>query len=168
MPFDIGERIYDGLGLSDDSETSFGDVDRPDDVTVERVTSDLTDAVASGDLAVETTGFADESDLRGAIEPIVRDYRDHYDSIEPLTRVQTGFDSGNHDTDSTSTDEPVSDEAVRAIDRHAPRIVSVLEGFGEAEPFSWTTSYVNRYPHFGCLVEYVFAYSELEDRGYFE
>jgi hypothetical protein len=61
-----------------------------------------------------------------------------------------------------------TDEAIRVINRHTPKIMPVLEGFGETEPFSWTTSYVNQYPHFGCLVEYVFAYSELEDQGHFE
>ena len=62
MPFDIGDKIREGLGRSkesNDSETSFRDVDRPDDVTVERVRSDLTNAVASGDLAVEDTEFED-------------------------------------------------------------------------------------------------------------
>ena len=168
MPFDISDTIRDGLGLSDDSETSFVDIDRPDDVTVERVRSDLTDAVAGGDLAVENTKFNNESDLLGAIEPIVRDYCEYHDSINPLNQVQTGWESDTHDTHSDAIDEEVDDEAVTAVGRHAPQVVSVLEGFGEPEPFSWTTTYVNKYPYFGCLVEYVFAYSELETQGYFE
>ena len=171
MPFDIRNKIRDTLGRSkgsNDSGISFRDVDRPDDVTIERVRSDLTDATASGDLAVENTGFADESALVDAVEPIVRDYCEYYDSIGSLTQLQTAMGADSDDTDSAKTDEPASDEAVQVIDQHAPKIASVLEGFGETEPFAWTTSYVNQYAYFGCLAEYVFAYSELESRGQFE
>ncbi|MFD1687276.1 hypothetical protein [Halobellus litoreus] len=168
MPFNLADRIRDGLGLSNGTETSFTELDRPDDVTVERVTSDLTNAVASGDLAVEKTRFDDESDLLGAIEPIVRDYCKYHGSINSLAQVQTAWESDTHDTDSDTTDELDIDEAVGVIDQHTPKIVSVLDGFGETEPLSWTTNYVNQYPYFGCLVEYVFAYDELEDQGYLE
>ncbi|WP_135366367.1 hypothetical protein [Halosimplex halophilum] len=168
MPFDIADRIRGGLGPSDDSGVSFEDVDRPDDVTVERVTTDLTNAVANGDLAVEDTGFDGESDLLGAVEPIVRDYREYHDSIDSLVQVQTAWESDTPDTDSGTTDEPEGDEVVEALDRHTSKIVSLLEGFGETEPLRWTRAYANRYPYFGCLVEYVFAYRELEDRDYFE
>jgi hypothetical protein len=168
MTFEIADRIRDSLGLSGDSDVSFQDVDRPTDVTVERVRDDLEDAAANGDLAVEQTGFDDESDLLGSLEPIVRDYREHHDAINSLNQLQTGWESDTNDTDSELIDEQVDDGAVAVIGRHAPPIASVLEGFGETEPFDWTTSYVNQYPYFGCLVEYVFAYVELEDQGYIE
>jgi hypothetical protein len=168
MPFDIADRIRDGLGLSEESGTSFEDVDRPDDVTVERVTADLEDAVANGDLTLERTGFDDESALLTAVDPMVGDYHAHHDAIGLLNQFQTGWESDTHGTYSDAVEEAVDDEVVTAVDRHTPQIVSVLEGFGEAEPFEWVTSYVGEYPHFGCLVEYVFAYSELDERGYLE
>ncbi|WP_338739027.1 hypothetical protein [Haloplanus salilacus] len=167
MQFDIGDKIRDGLGRSkesNDSGTSFTDVDRPEDVTVERVRSDLTDAIASGDLAVEDTEFKDESALLGAVEPIIRDYCEYHNLIASANEIQTAMGTDTDDTDSATINELETDEAVRAINRHTPKVVSVLEGFGETEPFAWTTSYVNQYPYFGCLVEYVFAYSELEDQ----
>lgn len=166
MPFDIADRIRDGLGLSDGSGTSFEGVDRPDDVTVERVTADLENAVANGDLAVEQTGFDDESALLNAVDPMVEEYRAHHDLIELLNQFQTGWESDTHGTYPDAVEEAVDAEAVAAIDRHAPRVVSTLEGFGETEPFEWVTSYVNQYPYFACLVEYAFAYSELDERGY--
>ena len=163
MLFDIADRIRDGLGLPDGSETSFTDVDRPNDVTVERVTADLENAVANGDLAVERTGFDDESALLDAVDPMVLPYREHHNAINRLNQIQTGWGS---DTDPDAVDEDVDDELVGVIDRHGPTVVSVLKGFGETEPFEWVTSYVNQYPYFACLVEYAFAYSELDERGY--
>ena len=168
MPFDIGDRIRDGLGRSDDSGASVMDVDRPDDVTVERVTADLENAVANGDLAVGQTGFADESALLDAVDPMVEEYHAHHDLIGLLNQFQAGWESDTHGTYPDAVEAAVDAEAVAAVDRHTPRIVSTLEGFGETEPFEWVRSYVGEYPHFGCLVEYVFAYSELDERGYLE
>jgi hypothetical protein len=168
MPFEIGDKIRDGLRRSDGSETSPVDVDRPDDVTIERVRSGLTDAIAGGDLAIEDTEFNDESDLLEAIEPMVQDYCAYHDCISLLIQFQGGWESDTYDTYSGAINEEVSDEAITAVNRRAPQVVSVLEGFEETNPVSWTTNYGNRYPYFGCLVEYLFAYSELEDQGYFE
>ena len=166
MPFDIADRIRDGLGLSDGSETSFTDVDRPNDVTVERVTADLENAVANGDLVLERTGFDGESDLLAAVDPMVLPYREHHNAINRLNQIQTGWGSNTDDTDSDAVEEDVDDEVVGVIDRHGTTVVSVLKGFGETEPFEWVTSYVNQYPYFACLVEYAFAYGELDERGY--
>lgn len=167
MTFDITETIRDRLGWADDPET-MADLDRPDDVTVERVREELERAIASGDFSLERSGFDDQSALLEAAEPIVRDYHDNYESLSLLNQFQTGWESDTHRSYADAVDEQVDDDIADLIERRGAEVVSVLKGFGSTGTNEWLRDYGGRYPVVGCLTVYVFARGELEERGYLE
>jgi len=164
MPFDIVNRIQDSFGSSDDPETFLDDVDRPDEVTIDNVTNDLTRAIGTGDLSVEKTGFNNESDLLDSIDRVVRDYHEYHSSLDLLDQFQTGWESDAHDTYADAIDKQVADETAKLIGQHADEIASVLAGFERTELVKWISEYGDRYPYFGALIEYIIARETLKEQ----
>lgn len=168
MPFDIVDRFRDSIESTDGSATTLDELNRPDDVTVERVTDELNRAIASEDLSVERSGFNNQSDIIEIIEPLVGDYHKHHNSLALLNQFQTGWESDTHQNYSDAIDHQVDDEVVEVVKRHEAEVVSVLRGFESTGPIEWIREYSGRYPAVGCLIEYVYARNELEEHSYIE
>lgn len=166
MPFDIVDRIRASFGSANDSALTLDGLDRPDDVTVERVTDELKRAIASEDLSIERSGFHSQSDLLEAVDPIVRDYREHHEALDLLNQIQTGWESDAHRSYSDAIDDQVDDEDAGVVERRDAEVVSILKGFDSAETTEWIYDFSDQYPALACLTEYRYARSELEDRGY--
>lgn len=167
MPFDIVDNIRDRLGSEDDSE-AIEELDRPDDVTVERVTDELERALANGDLSVERSGFDDRSTLLGSVDPVVRDYHEYYESLDLLDQLEVGWESDEYRTYAAAVDDRVDDDVVEAVERRKPEVVSILRGFESGDTVEWIRDFYARYPAVGCLVGIVHAESKLGEHGYLE
>lgn len=152
--------------MSDDSETTMADIERPDDVTAKRVTGELKRAIENEDLSVEQSGFDDQSELLRAVEPVVRDYHEHYESIHLLDMFKTAWESDAHLSYSDAIGYQVDDDIVELVQRRETEVVSMLKGFDVTGTATWIMSYGSRYPTVGCLIEYVGAHRELENQGY--